>query len=425
MQASVGFLVLAAAQDMASRGASWCYASPAKCKPLDLLGALLCCLVAATAFVPRSLGATPPEQQLSNTRRYAADLGGIALYYNCSICQGTWSVDVPLVVPSPSCPTLQSAIDCAPDGHQLFEGRLSIQLKPGIYREKVVVGSTKGPLLVQGLSSIADAVTIAWDDADAPAGVGPPGCRGTPRTPHSSGGEWNSQTVRVDSDDFVLANVTVLNDACGFEGGGRNFALMINGDRAEVTNCRIYGQHDTFYTGMKRVFVSNSYINGSVDFLFGAGSAVFDRCEIVAAGGHVTAHKGTATDENGQTDRCNTSCSTYLIRNSRLPAAQPRSTVADLGRAWRSRATVVYDSCWMDSHINPEGWGTSMSGCPPSAVSCPNITFAEHNSSGPGANSDRRVRWSKQLSTSDIAERFTVSKVLRDWIPSTSVAFLK
>ena len=347
----------------------------------------------------------------------------ITHYYNCSTCHGNWSVDAPLLVPSLGCPTLQSAIDCAPDGHQLFEGRLPIQLRPGIYREKVVVGSTKGPLLVQGLSSAVDGVVIAWDDADAPAGVGPPGCRGTPRTPHNSGGEWNSQTLRVDSNDFVLANVTVLNDACGMAGGGRNFALMINGDRVEVTNCRIYGQHDTFYTGLNRVYVRDSYINGSVDFIFGAGSAVFDRCELVAAGGHVTAHKGTATDENGQTDRCDySSCSTYLIRNSRLPAVGAKA-VADLGRAWRSRATVVYDSCWMDSHINPGGWGTSMNGCNAAAVSCPNITFAEHNSSGPGANPHQRVRWSKQLSASDISQRFTEAKVLRGWIPSTSAAF--
>ena len=42
---------------------------------------------------------------------------------------------------------------------------------------------------------------------------------------------------------------------------------MVNGDRAELLNARVYGQHDTFYTGLKRVFIKDSYINGSVDFL--------------------------------------------------------------------------------------------------------------------------------------------------------------
>ena len=118
---------------------------------------------------------------------------------------------------------------------------------PGVYREKLTVPATKGPLLVQGLSSDVDGVVIAWDDADAAAGVGKPGCRGANRTQDNAGGEWDSQTMRVDSDDLILANVTVntaatcrrcfslgcvsqqcngvvsqvLNDACGFEGGAR------------------------------------------------------------------------------------------------------------------------------------------------------------------------------------------------------------
>lgn len=258
------------------------------------------------------------------------------------------------------------------------------------------------------------------DDADAPAGTGRPGCRGAARTQDNAGGDWDSQTLRIDSDDFVLRDVTVLNDACGFDGGARNFALMVLGDRAQLVNCRIYGQHDTFFTGLHRVYVKDSHINGSVDFLFGAGSAVFEGCEIVANGGHITAHKGSGTDQDGQSESCgNTSCSIYLIRNSRLPAARHKAK-ADLGRAWRSRATVVYESTWMDSHIVSQGWGTTMSGCKPTAISCPNITFAEHNSSGPGANPHKRVRWSKQLSVADM-DRFAVHRVLNGWVPSSSV----
>ena len=267
--------------------------------------------------------------------------------YNCSACQGNWSVSSPLVVPSPSCASIQSAINCAPDAHQLSDGRLAIHVKPGVYREKLTVGGTKGPLRIQGLSPAVDGVVLGWNDADAPPGAGPAGCRGASRTQDNAGGDWNSQTLRVESDDFVLANVTVLTDACGFSGGARNFALMVLADRAELINCHVYGQHDTFFTGQDRVFVKDSYINGSVVFLFGSGSAVFDGCEIIANGGHVTAHKGSATDQDGNSE----SCSTYLIRNSRLPASRHK-TAADLGRAWRSRATVVYENCWLDEHIS-------------------------------------------------------------------------
>eukprot|EP01052_Picozoa_sp_SAG31_P032048 SAG31_NODE_3470_length_4235_cov_1.596712_2_plen_1063_part_00 len=339
--------------------------------------------------------------------------------YNCTSCQGNWSVGFPLVVPSPGCMSIQSTIDCAPDASQLSDGRLEILIRPGVYREKLTVQGTKGPLILQGLSGLADGVTIGWDDADALPGVGRPGCRGASRTQDSAGGDWNSQTLRIESDDFILANITVLNDACGFTGGARNFALMLLGDRTQLSSVRVYGQHDTFFTGGHRAYVKDSYINGSTDFIFGAGSVVFEGCVLVANGGHITAHKGSAMDQDGNTASCgNSSCSTYLIRNSRLPATRHR-TAADLGRAWRSRATVVYESTWMGEHIIPQGWGTSMAGCKPEKPKCPNITFGEYNSSGPGADARRRVRWSRQFSATDM-EQFTVEQVLHGWVPSTA-----
>ena len=50
--------------------------------------------------------------------------GGVL--YNCSTCHGNWSASVPLVVPSAGCATIQAAIDCAPDGHQLSVSRHDI-----------------------------------------------------------------------------------------------------------------------------------------------------------------------------------------------------------------------------------------------------------------------------------------------------------
>ena len=50
--------------------------------------------------------------------------GGVL--YNCSTCHGNWSAAVPLVVPSAGCATIQAAIDCAPDGHQLSVSRHDI-----------------------------------------------------------------------------------------------------------------------------------------------------------------------------------------------------------------------------------------------------------------------------------------------------------
>lgn len=57
-----------------------------------------------------------------------------------------------------------------------------------------------------------------------------------------------------------------------------------------------------------------------------------------------------------------------------------------------------------------------MAGCPPSAASCPNISYAEYNSKGPGANPRARVKWSRQLSSAEAAQ-ITLAYVLKGWTP--------
>ena len=69
-------------------------------------------------------------------------------------------------------------------------------------------------------------------------------------------------TLRLRADDFVLANVTVLNDANGYV-IGKNYALYIDGgDRAAFFYASFYGAQDTIYTGMQRAYFSRSTING-------------------------------------------------------------------------------------------------------------------------------------------------------------------
>ena len=47
--------------------------------------------------------------------------------------------------------------------------------------------------------------------------------------------------------------------------------------------------------------------------------------------------------------------STYLIKNSRLPAV-PNAKKTYLGRPWGNGSTVIYSNCFMDSHIAAAGW---------------------------------------------------------------------
>ena len=143
----------------------------------------------------------------------------------------------------------------------------------------------------------------------------------------------------VAADDFVLANVVVANDLNGrlvqnddfmvrhsvvlprfatkhslgnkcdrsrkqalyssFWAGyqsGKNFALHLLGDRMAAYRCRFFGKDDMLYSGARRLFVAHSVVNGSTDFLFGAGSAVFENCTVLAEPGRFWRLAGNVFD---------------------------------------------------------------------------------------------------------------------------------
>lgn len=320
------------------------------------------------------------------------------------------------------CSTIQAAIDCVPEGY--FDTHFTISVAPGFYWEKLRVGPDKGPITLVGMSDRDDGIVIAFNDADRPPNTGSSGCRG------NAGGHWDSQTLLVASDDFILANVTVLNSACQYR-SGRNFAVQFVGDRISAFNVRIYGTADTFFTGRHRLFVSRSWINGTGDFLFGLGSSVWDECTIVSESsqGVITAHRAALADANGQTAcQPHGNCSAYLIKNSKLlaPHGLTRNGTHFLGRPWHSRATVVFENVWMDRHISPRGWDPWQTQCKFSDTVCANVTYAEFNSSGPGADPSgtKRVAWSRQLTAEELAEKWTLRKVLKGWVPPAAPQLL-
>lgn len=65
-----------------------------------------------------------------------------------------------------------------------------------------------------------------------------------------------------------------------------------------------------------------------------------------------------------------------------------------LGRPWRDYATVIFLNTKMGGHIAPSGW-SEWKGAPTERLKT--ATYAEFNSSGPGANPQGREPLSKQL----------------------------
>jgi pectinesterase len=88
-----------------------------------------------------------------------------------------------------------------------------------------------------------------------------------------------------------------------------------------------------------------------------------------------------------------------------------------LGRPWRGFAAVTFLNCEMSAAIRPKGWHNWDR---PEREQT--ARYAEHGSTGPGANPAGRVKWSRQLTDAEAAA-ITPEKVLAGsdgWNPRPS-----
>ena len=140
--------------------------------------------------------------------------------------------------------------------------RWTVEVEPGVYRERVSTVD-KGPLSLVGLGSAED-VVLAFG-CSANKGSGRPGCQPCP----TAAGFAGRATLTVASADFIGLNLTIANDACGFNAGlaAQSEAVSLGADRAAFAHCRFLGGQDTLYTGSGtlRSFFTDSFVNGSCD----------------------------------------------------------------------------------------------------------------------------------------------------------------
>lgn len=166
---------------------------------------------------------------------------------------------------------VQAAVDAVRDGNT---EPVVIQIKPGVYRERIFVPRSKPFIRLAGQAANTTFLTNSRN-AGYPASSGKPvGTSGSP-------------TVMIDAHDFVAENITFENSAGDT---GQAVALAARGDRQVYRNCRIIGWQDTLYANSGRQYYDHCHIEGRVDFIFGNAIAVFYHCTIHSKnGGHVTA----------------------------------------------------------------------------------------------------------------------------------------
>ncbi|TVT39148.1 pectin esterase [Hymenobacter setariae] len=270
--------------------------------------------------------------------------------------------------------TVQAAIDAAPTQSAV---PIIIQLKKGIYHEKVVVPTLKTHLVLHG--DEAASTIITYSDHAGTNGITTP----------------TSYSVLVQANDFTAENVTFEN-AAGYT-AGQAVALHVEGDRAIFRHCRLVGNQDVLFlaVGGSRQYFQDCYIEGTTDFIFGASTGVFDHCVIKSKkNSFVTA----ASTPEGQPYG-------FVFLDCQLTADTTLAKKVYLGRPWRPYARVAYLRCTLGPHIVPAGWENWRN---PENEKTAN--YAEYRSTGLGTNPAGRVPWSRQLSAKE-AKQYTLERL--------------
>ncbi|MEU8750117.1 pectinesterase family protein [Streptomyces chartreusis] len=304
--------------------------------------------------------------------------------------------------------TVQAAVNAVPANNA---SRIVIAVKPGTYRETVKVPADKPHVTIQGTGGSRKDTVIVYNNA---AGTAKPDGSGT----YGTGG---SATVAVEADDFQARNLTFSNDfdekANQNLSGHQAVALRTAADKVFLDGVIVDGDQDTLLldTAAKdrlgRVYVTNSYVMGNVDFIFGRATAVIDRSVITlkkrwdgSSGGYVTA-PSTAANRKG-----------ILIANSAVGGDVPAAGF-HLGRPWHAGGDATLDpqttvrNTTLSAAVKSTPW-TDMSG-----FSWKDDRFAEYRNTGAGsgpASTDRPQLTDAQAATQEVADW------LGDWTPAAS-----
>ncbi len=277
--------------------------------------------------------------------------------------------------------TVQEAVNAVPDFRKT---RTTIFIKAGIYKEKLVLPASK--TLVSFVGEEVNHTILTNDDfAQKKNRFG------------EEMGTTGSTSFYIFAEGFTAENITFENSAGPV---GQAVAVRIDGDKVAFKNCRFLGNQDTLYPHGKnsRQYYLNCYIEGTVDFIFGWSTAIFDRCTIFCKDhGYITA---PSTDENQEFG--------FVFLNCNITGDAPDNSFY-LGRPWRPFGKAVFIECNLGKHIKPEGWHNWGSTDKEKTA-----FFAEYNNSGAGAYNEKRVKWSNQLNAEQ-AQQYTIENILGDW----------
>jgi VCBS repeat-containing protein len=274
--------------------------------------------------------------------------------------------------------TVQAAVDAIAANNTT---RQTITIKPGTYREIVTIPSNKPFITLKGGGDTNDDVVIVNNRSSA-GGYGTSG----------------SATFFANGKEFNATNLTISND---YGEGSQAVAANLNADKLVFDNVRFLGAQDTLLVNSGRSYVKGGYVEGTVDFIFGGGTAVFNGTKVHekrTSGGPITAARTDAANPYG-----------FLFYKCAITGATNNTT--QLGRPWGPAAQVLFRESSLSATMRTAQPWTDMSG-----NVWQNARFLEYKNTGPGAGTNGNR---PQLSDSQAAN-YTPQKYLAgtdNWNP--------
>ena len=242
--------------------------------------------------------------------------------------------------------SIQEAVNAIP-----YEFSAEIEVHEGVYREKLF--SDKKDLTIRGIGD----VKIIWAD-----GAREILDRGIKR------GTFRSYTAFFSGEHLHLENLEIVNEAGEGDVVGQGIALYLDVSDSHLQNLRIIGHQDTLFLAPLpdeerekggfygpryllprkrcRSIIRDSYIEGTVDFIFGGGDALFENCEIKSIG------KGYVTAPSGKKDWTG-----FVFVSCRFTSeSSVDAESVYLMRPWRSTGKSLFHSCHIGKHIAGDGF---------------------------------------------------------------------
>jgi pectin methylesterase-like acyl-CoA thioesterase len=292
--------------------------------------------------------------------------------------------------------TVQGAVDFVPANNTQ---RVVIDVRNGTYTGIVYIPSNKPFITVRGESRSGAVLQYPNNNNLNPSTVG-------------------RAMFGVEAADFNLENITLHNTTP--QGGSQAEALRTNGARASLIRVNLKSFQDTLLT-QKSAFITDSYIEGDVDFMWGNGATYFKNTELKMLRenlGYYTQIRNNASTNGNVYVNCKLTKAANVTTGSYLSRIDPDDF---------PYSQVVFINSQMDSHILPNPWRFDNPTNEVIAANYPNIRFWEYNSTNLNGNPidvSARHPISRQLTASEAAQWSDPAFVLNGWTPQEKLTAL-